>query len=87
MCTGLVENKEEDLDYHKSLSAYFKTKLNLFKNLSKNSISIINKSDKYGKQIKDATNSKIEWFSIKNLKFLRSIQNLLDLFSGIQVSF
>lgn len=58
----------EHLDYHKSLYAYFKTKLNLFKNLSKNSISIINKSDKYGKQIKDATNSKIEWFSIKNLR-------------------
>ncbi len=57
----------EHLDYHKDLYSYFKTKLNLFKNLSKDSVSIINKSDEYGKKIKDATNSKIKWFSIKNL--------------------
>lgn len=57
---------KEHLDYHKSMMSYFKTKLSLFVNLSKNSTAVINGSDKYGMKINDAITSKKRWFSIKN---------------------
>ena len=73
----------EHLDYHKNIFNYFKTKLNLFKNLSKNSISIVNKSDKYGKKIKGATASDIKWYSVKNLDSTHYKKIKLDT-SGIE---
>lgn len=56
----------EHLDYHKTLDSYYKTKLKLFKHLSKNSIGIINESDLYGKKILKNVDIKVQPYSMKN---------------------
>ena len=46
----------EHLDFHGNMENYFKTKLELFKKLNKNSIAIINGDDEYSKDIIDNIN-------------------------------
>jgi len=56
----------EHLDLHGNMENYFKTKLKLFKNLSKDSIAIINGDDKYSNDIIDNINCNYQTYGFKN---------------------
>ena len=51
---GVFTNLSEDhLDFHDTMSEYFKTKLKLFLDIPKNGYAVINTDNKYGKTIKN----------------------------------
>jgi len=56
----------EHLDYHKTISNYMNAKLELFKNLRKDSFAVLNADDEFSEYFADRTNAKILWYGIKN---------------------
>lgn len=53
----------EHLDYHGDMQSYFDAKSKLFKNLSHDSVAIINHSDPHGQRISHLTNAKKVFYS------------------------
>ena len=56
----------EHMDYHKTISNYMDAKVELFKNLTKDSFAILNADDEFSEYFADRTNAKILWYGIKN---------------------
>ncbi len=56
----------EHMDYHKTISNYMDAKLELFKNLTKDSFAILNADDEFSEYFADRTSAKILWYGIKN---------------------
>ena len=56
----------EHLDYHKTISNYMNAKVELFKNLRKDSFAVLNADDEFSEYFADRTNAKILWYGIKN---------------------
>ena len=56
----------EHMDYHGTISNYINAKVELFKNLTKDSFAILNADDEHSEYIADRTNAKILWYGIKN---------------------
>jgi UDP-N-acetylmuramoyl-L-alanyl-D-glutamate--2,6-diaminopimelate ligase len=56
----------EHMDYHKTISNYMNAKVELFKNLAKNSFAVLNADDEFSKYFADRTSAKILWYGIKN---------------------
>ncbi|GAX62085.1 UDP-N-acetylmuramyl-tripeptide synthase [Candidatus Scalindua japonica] len=56
----------EHMDYHKTISNYLNAKVELFKNLKKDSFAVLNADDKYSEYFADRTRAKILWYGIKN---------------------
>ena len=56
----------EHMDYHKTISNYMDAKVELFKNLTKDSFAILNADDKSSEYFADRTSAKILWYGIKN---------------------
>jgi UDP-N-acetylmuramoyl-L-alanyl-D-glutamate--2,6-diaminopimelate ligase len=56
----------EHMDYHKTISNYMNAKVELFKNLTKDSFAVLNADDEFSKYFADRTNAKILWYGIKN---------------------
>jgi UDP-N-acetylmuramoyl-L-alanyl-D-glutamate--2,6-diaminopimelate ligase len=62
---GIFTNLTQDhLDYHKGMDNYFKVKSLLFKNLSSQATSVINRDDDYGKLLLPLIKSKIITYAI-----------------------
>lgn len=55
---------QDHLDYHKTLSNYFKAKSRLFSSLSSDSFALINSDDKYSKKLKKITKAKVITYAI-----------------------
>jgi UDP-N-acetylmuramoyl-L-alanyl-D-glutamate--2,6-diaminopimelate ligase len=56
----------EHMDYHKTISNYLDAKVELFKNLKKDSFAVLNADDEFSEYFADRTNAKILWYGIKN---------------------
>jgi len=56
----------EHMDYHKTISNYMNAKVELFKNLTKDSFAVLNADDEHSKYFSDRTSAKILWYGIKN---------------------
>ncbi|ODS33413.1 MAG: UDP-N-acetylmuramyl tripeptide synthase [Candidatus Scalindua rubra] len=56
----------EHMDYHKTISNYMDAKIELFKNLRRDSFAILNADDEYSKYFSDKTRAQKIWFGIKN---------------------
>ena len=56
----------EHMDYHKTISNYMDAKVELFKNLTKDSYAVLNADDEHSKYFADRTSAKILWYGIKN---------------------
>ena len=56
----------EHMDYHKTISNYLNAKVELFKNLAKDSFAVLNADDEFSKYFADRTSAKILWYGIKN---------------------
>ena len=56
----------EHMDYHKTISNYMNAKVELFKNLTKNSFAVLNADDEFSKYFADRTSAQILWYGIKN---------------------
>jgi len=63
---------QDHLDYHNDMDSYFDAKKILFESMKKNSVSIINKDDKYGIKLIDRCNNnviKYSYFDINDTKY------------------
>ncbi len=56
----------EHMDYHKTISNYMNAKVELFKDLTKDSFAVLNADDEHSKYFSDRTSAKILWYGIKN---------------------
>lgn len=57
---GIFTNLTGDhLDYHKTMEEYFRAKSLLFKNLSRDSVAVINADDPYGQKLMELTEARI----------------------------
>ncbi|MBS1258172.1 MAG: UDP-N-acetylmuramoyl-L-alanyl-D-glutamate--2,6-diaminopimelate ligase [Candidatus Scalindua arabica] len=56
----------EHMDYHKTISNYMDAKVELFKNLTRDSYAILNADDKSSEYFADRTSAKILWYGIEN---------------------
>lgn len=55
---------QDHLDYHKTMSDYFKAKSRLFSGLSSHSFALLNSDDKYSKKLKKITKAKVITYAI-----------------------
>lgn len=58
---------QDHLDYHLNMNNYFAVKRSLFSNLNENATAIINRNDKYAKQVMSACRCKIFTYTDENI--------------------
>ena len=71
---------QDHLDYHRTMSEYFKAKAKLFVNLKASAFAVINNDDIYARKLKPLTKAKTVTYAIENYADVRAKRIKMDIF-------